>query len=652
MRNIKKIVALLLTFIVIFGCISCKKPSESAGSTATDQTITEKFILQKGVSEYKIVIPQNANYFETLAGEELKNLFLEATGFTLEIINDNNRQFNEKDKYFSIGNTALLETSGIDKTAKIEHVGDFQIITKGDTIFFFGDAGKGTGVLFAVYEYLWRNLNFEQLSYDCYTLDKGVLNLPLYNYNVADGADFYNFNTFSGYMRNDNLVMYRMKCSFEFAEFEGRINGVNIHNTLEYLDKDIYCDPSDEKNYHPEWYSAGTGTQLCYIARGDDESLDLMIETYANRMIGAIKEMPNKTIWYIHSGSDDSSCCTCPECNNLKRKYGCNTAQVIWFVNRVYDKIMEWFNTEEGKPYYSPDFRGGISFYEAYNETPARYNEQTKKWEPIDDSVVLKKGILAGPDPAYASWQVPLTDPLNSYWLDNVYATLAICQETKWWIYATNFVGNYLMPYDNFSSMQENYQFIYNVAGSRTLMDQTQNGNSKGMTGFHMLKSYLQNKLAWDIYADVPSLIERFFRGYFLDAADDMLTFFYSYLNFSKLQMDGGLCPGIGAFTYDIGKREYWPKPIIDAWQIVMDGAMQKIDKYKTINPATYDMLYDHLMIERVFLDYILLRFYKGDLGSEMPFYRERFVEGITIGDIQQVRAGRYVQDFVDTLYS
>ena len=116
--------------------------------------------------------------------------------------------------------------------------------------------------------------------------------------------------------------------------------------------------------------------------------------------------------------------------------------------------------------------------------------------------------------------------------------------------------------------------------------------------------------------------------------------------------MDGGLCPGIGAFTYDIGKREYWPKPVIDAWQIVMDGAMQKIDKYKTINPATYDMLYDHLMIERVFLDYILLRFYKGDLGSEMPFYRERFVEGITIGDIQQVRAGRYVQDFVNTLYS
>ena len=66
MRNIKKIVALLLTFIVIFGCISCKKLSEGAGSTATDQTITEKFILQKGVSEYKIVIPQNANYFENL----------------------------------------------------------------------------------------------------------------------------------------------------------------------------------------------------------------------------------------------------------------------------------------------------------------------------------------------------------------------------------------------------------------------------------------------------------------------------------------------------------------------------------------------------------------------------------------------------------
>ena len=225
----------------------------------------------------------------------------------------------------------------------------------------------------------------------------------------------------------------------------------------------------------------------------------------------------------------------------------------------------------------------------------------------------------------------------------------ACSYEMRVWIYATNFVGYYLYPFDNFSSMQQNYQFMYNL-GARAMLDETQNGNYQGMTGFHMLKSYLSNQLAWDIYADQNELIDRFFKGYFLDAADDMLKYFNSYLNFSKLQMNG-LCPGIGAFTYNIGKKEYWPKSVIDTWQGYVEDALEKIEKYKTIDPQTYEMLYKHITMERVFLDYVSILFYKQQLGMQYDLVRDRFVEGIRINAIEQTRSGTYIEDFISTLY-
>ena len=643
----KKLLSLFLTIIILFGCVACseEKAQKQTAPTA-DQTLTDEYILKGGLTDYKIVMPDTVGEYEQIACDELVLLFKEATGQTLEVASDNT--FNEDEKYFSIGQTRLLESANISVSEDAKGKGAFQITTKGKTIFFIG--GRKNGVLFAVYEFLFRTLNFEQFSYDCYSLDKGVTEIPLYKYNVVDGPDFYNFQAFTGYMTRNRGVSLRMKATNLYGELAGKINGKDGHNTLDYISPDKYNNQTVYPElYHPEWFASGGIEQLCYMAQGNEESRELLVKTYAENMIVCIKEQPEAEIWFGVSGMDNHQSCACDTCKDLLKKYGCNSAQGIWFVNDLYDEIMKWFATEEGQKYYNPDFKMAISFYEAYQEAPARLNKATGKWEPIDETVVLKEGILASSAPAYASYQVPLTHPENEFYYNNIMAIDACSYEMRFWIYATNFVGYYLYPFDNFSSMQQNYQFMYNL-GARAMLDETQNGNYQGMTGFHMLKSYLSNQLAWDIYADQNELIDRFFKGYFLDAADDMLKYFNSYLNFSKLQMNG-LCPGIGAFTYNIGKKEYWPKSVIDTWQGYVEDALEKIEKYKTIDPQTYEMLYKHITMERVFLDYVSILFYKQQLGMQYDLVRDRFVEGIRINAIEQTRSGTYIEDFISTLY-
>ena len=658
----KKCISFLRGAVMLFSCVACQKetPTSSGGNYVppeSDEQITDKYILKNGVTDYKIVVPADADEYELMARDELVLLFSEATGVTLSSVVDTGLTYSAGSKYLSIGDTDVLDSADITVLEEVTGKGAFQITTKGNSIFFIG--GRENGVLFGVYEWLFRVLNFEQFSYDCYTLDKAVTDISLYDYNVVDSPDYPNYMAFTNYMMYDKTTRLRMKGVNGYGTesgLQGLVDGNTSHNTLKLLNPAVYDNPDDPENYHPEWYNVPEKSQLCYMAQGDDESRAVMIEEAAKNMIYYIKQQPKKKIWAI-SNMDDHRYCRCDTCNELREVYGCNTAQQIWFVNEVYDYIMEWFETDEGKPYYSPDFRMQSSFYEAYVEAPAEYNEETGEWQPIVvpeyeekyGPVVLKQGIYGHIAPIFANWQVPLTDPVNITYYEQIMKMQACSYEIDLWIYATNFGGNYLYPFDNFSSMQANYQFLYEQ-GARMLLDETQNGQSGGMTGFHMLKSYLSNLLAWDVYADQNELIDRFFDGYFLDAAEDMRKFFDSYLNFSQLQMNG-LCPGIGGYVYPINKKEYWPKSVIDTWQGYVDDAMLKIEKYKTLDPATYDMLYKHITMERVFLDYCYLQHYIKKGNVEFEFIRDRFTEGVRLNKIESMRYGTLVETYIQSLY-
>lgn len=616
----KKIISLILVIVSLFSFTACQEPVNDPNSgkkpSKVDQVITSNFILKNGLTDYKIVISDDAGQDETTAKDELVSLFLEATGIKLEVIYDEGLTHSASNKYFSIGKNELFDSANIqiEEGTKIKNA--YQITTKDSTIYFYGN--QKLGHRYAMYDFLYRTLNFEQYSYDCYWIDKAVTEIPLYKYTIVDGPDFYNYQAFAGFMTNNDGARIRMYASEKYGSLTGRIYGQQGHLALDY----VKGDPELNLEVRDEWLAYPDKTQVCYMAQGNEESRKDLVERYATSIIDNYKNQLDKTIWSI-DGEDNASCCNCEVCSNLRKKYGCNTAQMIWFINDVNAYIQAWFKTEEGKPYYNPEFHLRGHFYEAYTDAPAKFNEETGEWEPIDETVVFDEGIMSNCAPIRAYFQYSYHDEVNTMYY-NILRKIAACSnEMSLWVYSTNF-HSYLYPYDLFNTLQESYQIYYNDFKVRTMLDETQNGNYLGLPSWHMLSAALSAKLANDIYLDQEAYIQRYFRGYFLDAADVMMQYFKSFRNFTLLQLNG-LCPGMGQIYYNIREKEYWPKSIIDKWQGYVEEAMQIIEKYKYTDPETYDMLYKHISLERVFLDYCYIHYYKSNVGSDYSKYFERF---------------------------
>ena len=93
------------------------KPSLGADTDIGKIVKTDKMIVSEGKTDYKILIPNNADGEIVTASNELKLLLNEATGVNL--VSTSN--YVKGDKYFSIGNTDLAEENGF--TCTYEEVG-------------------------------------------------------------------------------------------------------------------------------------------------------------------------------------------------------------------------------------------------------------------------------------------------------------------------------------------------------------------------------------------------------------------------------------------------------------------------------------------------------------------------------------------------
>ena len=150
-------------------------PYGGEGSILPD--VTDGYIVKDGETEYVVVVSEEESDDITLAAKELYDLFLEATGIELQFVNDSNATYSENAKYISLGNTQISKVLGKD----VETLGEqgFILKTEGQSIFILG---KPQGVLYGVYEFLNKTLNFETYTKDVYTLNKGVTELGCQNF--------------------------------------------------------------------------------------------------------------------------------------------------------------------------------------------------------------------------------------------------------------------------------------------------------------------------------------------------------------------------------------------------------------------------------------------------------------------------------------
>lgn len=634
MKKICIILAMLLLMLVpLSACGRGESESEPVGNVhSNESTLTDDYIVKDGATDYKIVIPENAGSVIDVAVGELQKFFLEATSIELECITDKDLPMSAASRYFSLGETSLLERAGIEIDEELLGSNGAQVTTKNKIVYMYGATDYGT--LYAVYEFLHDALNYEFYFTDCYRLDKNVRNLPLKNFAITEVPDIEYRVANYGYISEDTMNLYRMRVR-PYSEYFVPIKGMPFHNSFEYI-KDI------DDGHEAYWYSDDK-TQLCYTAHGNEAEYNALVAAVCQTMEKELMDSPDRNVVTI-TIEDTSTICTCDACKANVEKYGADSASIILFCNDVNKEIRAWFNTEEGKE-YARDLEIIFFAYQRTVEAPARYNESTGKYEGVN-GIKCDEGVSVFYAPIGADYTHSFAEKENNDTRNTMEAWRAITNELYLWTYSTDF-RYYLAPYDTFNSMQEIYRYAVECK-TRWLFDQAQHTQYGSATGWSVLKGYLNSKLAWNVNLDFTSLIKDFFTYYFGPASDTMYGIFNSFRTHSEYQKTELDLGGVMSCYLEIVKEEFWPKVILMDWYEAMEQALEDIAYLETSDPEAYASYRDHITTERLSVIYLLVELYSYNTSLDFvntiktQFYNDATRVGLTNQDEASRLAGMY----------
>lgn len=598
--------------------------SESVADTDKHFAETGAYIVKNGSCDYKIVMPNKSTSVLEFAVSELQTFFAEATGINLAAVKDNNLVFGASSKYISIGETSVFRQVKISAPEDLGHSGAC-IMTVEKSVFMFGETDYGS--LYAVYDFLAEMFGFEYYGDECYSLDKNVDTLPLYNMNYTDIPDIQYRMSTSGRDSYNSVETYRFREEYYYTSVLTQINTIPWHNSLEYVAGAV-------EGHEAYWYSA-EGTQLCYTAHGDAEEYELLQQACLDKLIEQVIAYPDRNAASL-TISDAYTFCSCDACKKVIAKYGTNSSLCLLFCNDLRGRLAEWFDSEEGAP-HKRDFTLYFFAYMCTTDAPVSFNSQTGKCEMID-GLKCADGVSVMYAPIDYDFTKPFDSEINIQYTKAFEGWDLIADDIYFWSYNWGF-RSYFAPYDTFDNLQALYQMcaktnikcIYNEGGHYM---------KEGGSCWEMLKMYLCSKLAWDCNADVAALIDNFFDYYYGPVSDEIQSVYTSFrIHSSYLEETDSTYGGTQSCQKSYYDRKWWPKQLLLSWEEQFQKAYNKLDILKTSNPEAYETYYKRVALEDLSPLYLLIYLYSGELGSnDLADYRTRFksyVEtlGITKGD-------------------
>lgn len=622
MTYFKKITAGVLLAIMSFSMVGCTFP-QNGGSTGEEENEnslryekieeTNEFLLKRGKSDYQIVLPAQAEAKEALAADELTTFFAEATNVELETITDEAIAFDENDKYIFIGDTSVTVAQGLVPTQEKLGTSGYIIKTVGNSIFITGT--KQTGTLYGTYKFLNYILDYDYYYLNVYGLDKGVADIKLCNYDVSFVPDFsygmisYGF-TNNGTTETDRYSVERMP--------KRTVNGGSGHASMNYLPKSVYLNEDDPDNYHRDWYMEDPAvedpTQLCFTARGNAESYNLMVETAAQALKDEMMEDPEAYIFDC-SMSDDHNWCKCDACVAEIQKYNADSVVQVKFLNDMTQNVEDWMNTEEGTPYKREFFVGFYAYYSLV-KAPAEYDKKTDAVTVLDDSVFLNRHVVPVIAEIFADYMSSVYSDAN-YDMYSAFRTWGYLAENVSAYYYSARYHDFMAPLNTFNNMQELYQFskeqgvfdLYNLGAS----------NEYGWsTGWSALRIYLSNKLTLDVNIDMEAYTDKFFDEVYQEASETMRKFYdeWRYVDeINSVKFSG--YAGKSSHYKNIKKAEYFPEPVLDRWLGYIETALSQIQPLKEFEPELYERTYKMIVGEGVWLKYFKYEIYNVSMPAD-----------------------------------
>lgn len=663
MKFIKKALTLFMAtcFTTSFFLTSCSKdePEESennGGSSQEELESTGDYLLKNGASSYKIVLPDDADADETLAGERLQSLFEEATDTLLPIVQDTDiSSIDSDDRYILIGDNDFAVANGmVPQETDVKSTG-YTIKTKDKCVYIAG--GKSVGTLFGVYNFLGRILNYDYFAKEIYSLDKGVKELELYDYNVTVIPDCE-----VNYARYTFLTSAELKNYCMYATTNTGVRGMVGHNSLVYT-----LDDENDKTValaianHPKWFSKQgevseedaavnndvifASTQLCYTAHGDSVEYEKLYERMAQNLIDVMIADKDATNFGC-SVSDNHLNCDCESCAAEISKYGTPTGSVVKLLNKMVETVDAWMESDEGKP-YAREWYVNFLAYNNYQDAPAKLVDGT--YQPIDDEVVCNKRII--PVVAYvgADYTSSIDAAHNKPYKSQCEAWKCLSDTVEQYIYGQNY-KHYFIPYNTFGTISSMYKYF---EGDRMSILGASNDFA---TGFDNLKIYLYGKLGVDVDANVEELIKKYFKNVYLDASDIMYTLFNEYrTNEQRLKEEypNDFCATTSCYQTRFINSKYYEATLFEKWANDIEKAIDKIEYLKAEDTERYDKVYKMIVGERIWINYFYWQTNRNNILYEtLERVTNDLIHDIEYCGVSYTREGPYVttSDFISEM--
>ena len=344
----KKILTLFLASVLFIGATACSTGSdESSSSPQGSESIiveeTQHNLVENGKVEYVIVYPEEKADDENMkmAISEMKALFWEATGVYLPAYSDS-VEFSDY-KILSLGKTkqANKQKDLID-TVNQENLGahGYVIETIGNSVYMLGKGNTALAELYAVYEFLKWQFDFECYAKDEYKIEKN-LDKKLMDFKLVDIPSFQSRSAYNF----EGLTNVRLRTQTYEDGFNNVGGNTFCHNLYALIPGSKYYED------HPKWFVQYTGEgqygqELCLNAKGDEKERQALVETITEEIKWRFLEDPSVD-WTSICQQDTAALCDCETCTKDyalydRTKLTATYATFIRFINEVARKIKIW----------------------------------------------------------------------------------------------------------------------------------------------------------------------------------------------------------------------------------------------------------------------------------------------------------------------
>ena len=544
-------------------------------------------LVQNGLSEYPIVLPDAPTAVQQTAANELQSYLNKVSGVQLPIVSESTPSAQNSGKRIVIGPSKLSQKL-LGKSVKESEIAYDGIVIKaiGDDLVLTGHVQRG--MLYAVYTFLENQLGCRFWTPDCETVPHlSVISIPATldvryapkleyresHYRIANNGPF------AAKMKNNGAlrpVPEEFGGHHRFCHF--------VHSFYPLLP------PSKYFEAHPEWYSEVDGKRTCDHAQlclTNDE----MTQELIRNALEDLRENPQATFLSVSQNDWHKNYCHCPNCTKIAEEEGSQSGPLIRFVNKVAEAVEK-------------------EFPNVYVETLAyTYTRKPPKLAKPRDNVVVRLCTIE------CSFCQTLQDGEQNHTLkEDMEGWSKIAKNLFVWDYVTNFTF-YLLPHPNYYVLKPNINFFvdHHTIG---LFEQGDNHSEAG--DFTELRNWVISKLLWNPEQDFDALKDEFVAGYY---GPDFVPIFDKYFKIMRREVEqSGRYLGI----YRGSTMDWLTYDGLNEATELLNEAQTLAEKLEAADPTRFAGLVSKIRHNRMPIDLVWLKDYSiyktQALYSEAPF--------------------------------